>query len=392
MSDDLTQSQTWTHVLFAAAFGALISLPLLLMPFGEDREISAREQRKLAPIPAFPINAGELEKFPDYFTAYYDDHFGQRNRIIAWANRLKHRLFGKYTTTKVFPGRDGWLFYNIDGSILDRVGYFSPTEDTMSGWRNALDEKARWMKDLGVEYLFVIPPNKASVYTDKLPDSISSVLGQTRLQTFTEFLQRSDYPSENLLDLGPLLVDSKSEEPVFFKTDTHWNDYGAFLAYQATMEKIKRWFPDSPVLRIEDMKSARFDKIGDIARFTMAHEEFSEVAKSIQPARPCEKVPPRVVSEFADTDAYKKSPKRLPTLTGCRNARIKAIVMHDSFGRFIQPFFNESFAEVIYMPSYNVFDMESFIQQIKPDLFIDLRVERNFHLLLNPIPDTEAQG
>jgi hypothetical protein len=71
---------------------------------------------------------------------------------------------------------------------------------------------------------------------------------------------------------------------------------------------------------------------------------------------------------------------------GCSKRSGKAVVVHDSFGPFLMQFFNEHFNQVVYMPSYDVYAMKSFLQHYKPDVYIDVRVDRRFHLLLEPNP------
>ena len=51
------------------------------------------------------------------------------------------------------------------------------------------------------------------------------------------------------LDLRPELVGSeKALEQYFFRTDHHWNDEGAFLAFQRITERLQAQFPEETIL------------------------------------------------------------------------------------------------------------------------------------------------
>ncbi|MFN8387050.1 MAG: hypothetical protein U0X92_11595 [Anaerolineales bacterium] len=48
---------------------------------------------------------------------------------------------------------------------------------------------------------------------------------------------------QQVIDLRPALLTAKSERQVYYATDTHWNDYGAYIAYSAIMNELRKTDP-----------------------------------------------------------------------------------------------------------------------------------------------------
>ncbi len=373
-------------ILFVVA----ISTPLLIMLTGRSAEISEVEQRHLAVKPAFQLNKLLFNEYPQKYTDYFNDHFGLRNQILTLATWYKETIFAKSVTRKVVIGRQGWRYFNIDGSLLDFVGVFSPSTEELERWSDALDARHQWLANLGSRYLLVPIPGKMTVYSDFLPSRIRGVAGATRLQSFIRHLSESGMP-DYFLDIEPNLLNARSGRQLFFKTDTHWNDDGAYLAYAATINRLSEWFPQLVPDSLDRYDRQPFDKIGDIARAAHRPVKSGEPSVSLKLVDPCARDLYRQVEEFVATAAYQAHPKKLPVVNGCAARTLKAIVVHDSFGVFLTRFLSESFAEVVYMQSYDLFGMKSFIQSFKPDVFIDFRAGRRFHPLLKPDPRILAE-
>ncbi|MFN8461674.1 MAG: hypothetical protein U0X93_07900 [Anaerolineales bacterium] len=49
---------------------------------------------------------------------------------------------------------------------------------------------------------------------------------------------------QQVIDLRPALLAAKSERQVYYATDTHWNDYGAYIAYSAIMNELRKTNPN----------------------------------------------------------------------------------------------------------------------------------------------------
>ena len=50
-------------------------------------------------------------------------------------------------------------------------------------------------------------------------------------------------------------MDEKSRHQIFYRTDTHWNNRGAYVGYREIMNVLCRWFP-----QLETIPSSAFDE------------------------------------------------------------------------------------------------------------------------------------
>ncbi|MGI9317434.1 MAG: alginate O-acetyltransferase AlgX-related protein, partial [bacterium] len=266
-------------------------------------------------------------------------------------------------------------------ALRDFIGEYVPDEQQLKQWSRGLKRKQAWLNSLGVRYLLVPIPGKLSIYSEYLPDRIGKIAGTTRLQGFRAHLL--DMPeSDFVVDAYRVLLEAKPLGQMYFRTDTHWNDDGAYQVYAKVMQELNVWYPDLQPVPLSRFSRVPKRKKGDIAQASGLPLDFIELAEALHLTNPCAGEDYRVLESFVRTQAYQEIPKRLPEVNGCENKVRKAIVIHDSFGHFLKQFLNESFKEVVYMPSYDLFGMKSFIQEFQPDVLIDFRVERRFHLLL----------
>ena len=58
----------------------------------------------------------------------------------------------------------------------------------------------------------------------------------------------------SFIDARNFLATAKKEMkyPLYYKTDTHWNNLGAFLVYSEIMKEVKARYPEVKVLTLAD--------------------------------------------------------------------------------------------------------------------------------------------
>jgi alginate O-acetyltransferase complex protein AlgJ len=121
----------------------------------------------------------------------------------------------------VLEGSDGWLFLGEGSnySISQMTGKMSPTVKVQKKWTNALNMRS---KVLGDRLLTVVCPEKACIYSDNLPAGLKIFPGR-----FSQVLAgRHD---RFLYALNFIRPDT-CEHLLYSRADTHFTDYGAFIA------------------------------------------------------------------------------------------------------------------------------------------------------------------
>jgi alginate O-acetyltransferase complex protein AlgJ len=242
----------------------MIYAPLIMSDFSSQTTWSSAEKRRLAEFPIFSLKLGTLTTFPSRFEAYFNDHFGYRNLFIRRYNRIMKKYFAKSPVPNVLIGKNNWLFFTESNLIDDFVGADPFTLEELETWRLNLENKRNWLANQGIRYLFVVAPNKQSIYPEYLPDYLQKDRGQTRLQQLLAYLNtHSDLP---ILDLSTVLTGEKKRHRIYHITDTHWNECGAYAAYRAIMDRVEKWFPYAsfPKSKIIETKNI-FGTGGDLA-------------------------------------------------------------------------------------------------------------------------------
>jgi alginate O-acetyltransferase complex protein AlgJ len=242
-------------------------------------------------------------------------------------------------------GRDGWLFFsgNLVISQCARREVFSDQE--LENWRRLLEMRRDWLRARGAEHLFVVPPDKHTVYPEYLPDWLEMGTAPSKVQQLVNYLK--SHPTVEMLDLSQVLIEAKKTHVDYLKTDAHWNCFGGFVAYRAVVEALARQLPGLKPRPPEalDWKPVQSRQGGDLARL-MGVADLRWETQALEP----------VVLKPLGTlrDVY--NPARLPDgsmketwplFTLNTNASCKAIVVRDSFAGSWYPFLGQHLEEVI---------------------------------------------
>jgi hypothetical protein len=316
---------------------------------------------------------GELE-------AYYNDHFGFRNKLIRTNNTWKKKWFREAPASSLpaLEGLDGWYYY-AGGQMGDHFsGAVLFTEAKLESWRQLLEARYEWLKERGIAYVFAVAPNKESIYPEYLPPWLRARGARTKTDQFFSYMRaHSKVP---VVDLRAALRDAKNGEPLFQSADTHWNELGAFIAYQAVLQALAQQVPElHPMTRDEfawqwmpETKGS-----GDLARILGQQDQIKErnlvdakANPSLSILQSLELSPERLKREW--------KPRTEPWVTINPQASGKVVVFHDSFAGGWLKFLGQNFHEVIYLWEYHL-DKE-FLEREKPDIVIDEILERFLYI------------
>jgi hypothetical protein len=351
--------------LIALFFGALW-LPLAANFFRLELTPPTREYRRLAPWPHLQIGPQLLSTFPAQFEAYFRDHFGFRSALIHALNVTRVGLLKVSTNPLVMLGRDGWLFYT-DRPVGSASAPGLPLpRNRLARWQHALRARRDWLATRGIAYLIVIPPDKQTIYPEQLPPKLRGWTPSHLDQLLAYLGPHSDLP---ILDLREPLRRAKSWGLLYFATDTHWNQRGAFVAYQqiiaALGRQLQRLRPPLPRSAFEDIAVGPFD--GDLIRMLGLPEGYTRDCNIyLQPHEP-RRARPALVSQRGSN----------PPLTAFECAELgqpRAVMFHDSFAPMLAPFLSEHFQRIVYVPSFD-FDA-GLVQHERPDVVIHELAER----------------
>jgi alginate O-acetyltransferase complex protein AlgJ len=347
-----------------ALFILVVSLPLLANLVGVDGGDPGAENRELAAFHG--ANLGE----------WFNDHFGFRSTLVRWYGEGRLFGLGVSPTTTVLSGRDGWFFYADDKAVEDFASDDPLTPDAIANWRDTIVRAQRWLRPKGIGYLFAVAPDKHAIYPEEFPPSLERVGAMSR----TDQLYGSLADTGALVDLRPALFQAKARERIYQKTDTHWNDRGALVAYQALITAARAQVPSIPAASTR----ADFDDVDreveamDLAGMMGLKRVLRETDLTLVPKRPRRA---RVV-EPAGGEPTDEEGRIVTEIPG--SALPRAVIFRDSFVSRLVPFVSEHFSRAVYLWQ-NDFDAEVVTKE-HPDIVIQEIVGRH---LYNFIPSPE---
>ena len=353
--------------LLIATFIAGLVLPLVAM---HNKDVSTIEKRKLAPFPELKWGRKALATFPSRFEAFFKDHFGFRD-LLAQLYSESSLMLQSSSNPNVLIGKDDWLFYinPADGNSLEDYRKNDPlTPEELQQWRTALEARYVWFKQQGIQYLFVVAPDKHSIYGEYFPSRIRRAGTQSRLDQLLAFMHDSDVP---MLDLRPSLIQAKSQGLLYLKTDTHWNALGAGVAQYAIMEQLSKHNPSlHPINYRAEVFSSLEHSGGDIANMLSLSSRLKEMSPQLyKPLSICNR---QFLEEGPDSGPLS------PFFTDCRADAPKALIFRDSFFEALLPYISPYFSKTLYVwkwPDFN--QLEQYLGHQTPDIVIEERVERS---------------
>jgi len=358
-------SKTPRAILFI--FCLLLLAPLAGQFFKLDPFSRHNENRELTERPEFGWSFPILRKFPRQFQDYFNDNFGFRNALVRGNYLLRYELLGVSPSRMVIVGKDGWLYYTGNNEIEDCRGVTRFDSQQLALWTKAAVLKRDWLKQQGIRYLLVIPPNKSSIHPEFLPEGYGRVRKESGLDDYLSYLRR--HTDLEVVDLRPPLLAAKGERSLFHRTDTHWNDYGAFLGYREMMRPLAAWFPAVRPFELEDFSVAlKKGPAGDLAGMIGGTEFLSDENYLFTPRVPFTAKKVETNNTIRDPFTMQKEGAGLP----------RAVIFRDSFFTALVPFVAEHFSSshFLWQRWNSNTEMEGIVRKYQPDVVIEEVVER----------------
>jgi hypothetical protein len=238
-----------------ALFLVTIWLPCVQMACHPFPSVDTLEKRVPVTAPKFSLCA--LPHFLWDYGTYFTEDFGLRGILIRWDTSLRLKILHVSPVPKLVFGRSGWIFYASekvpDGvTMLDFRGLAPFTSADLVAVRGGLERQTRWCQARGIACVFIVVPNKETIYPEYLPPMVRRSGPRTRLDQVVETVGADS--TITLVDLrGPLLrAKGRCRYPLYSQGGTHWNQFGAFYAYQAVLARLSRFFPRLRPYRLED--------------------------------------------------------------------------------------------------------------------------------------------
>ncbi|WP_277668747.1 alginate O-acetyltransferase AlgX-related protein [Caproiciproducens galactitolivorans] len=384
--------------LLIFCFIVAVFLPLLLSN-KVGGQVSSVEKRTLAKFPSFFNQDGSvtLSGTRSGLENWINDNAAFRLPMQKLNADLTFNLFHSSPSSKVKIGKNGWYYYTGDNNLEIASGTYPMTQDTLEKIKEAQVAIQQVLKKKGITYVLVLTPSKVSVYPENLVGDFQ--VRQTVIDEVADYLTKNT--TIPVINLKNDLLKAKQKQTVYFKTDTHWNQVGAYVGYSAIINRLND-------LGIIDSKPT------DITTYPSTHKgEFSVMMgdADLLPAEPFQAT--KIISPKAerlesgdlyneidslDQTNYVYKPFYLYHNPSVQNKKL--LIYGDSFFEKwnVDQLFAQNFSDLTYIWSYCI--RNNVVNAVKPNIVILEQTERYItnlandpdpYLLNEPLQNPQAQ-
>ena len=298
----------------------------------------------------------------------FDTSFWGQRKLIARFADLRLAL-GDRVFANVLVGEDGWLIFTGERSLDNYQNTMEFSDEKIISIHQKLVALQSRLAEQEIVLLVVIVPDKPTLYPEIIPPQITKPNDESRLNRLLSYAEQQG--SGVFVDLRSLRSDARLPYKIYSKTDSHWNDYGIFLAYQAILQKLKKTLPyldPYPIDQFEivEEKPEALDLARNIGAVNLLESHIKLTPKFENPVnyRALDVNNRRIHMAWTDDDG-------LPRL----------LMYHDSFGSPLSGWLALNFRETISIPHYSggtIWTL-NWIEQIDPDVVVIEFAERYLH-------------
>jgi hypothetical protein len=270
-------------------------------------------------------------------------------------------------------GEDGYLFATYYNVVVNDSLFSS---DEMQKIRTNIEERAIWLKSQGIKFYFVIPPSKVSIYPELMPIQFQRDHYYSKIDQMLVGLEGID--NLQIIDVREelLAAKAKGDLDIYYRSDTHWNGYGAFLAYQKIKAVMSRDFPElSPrpiseykLLQTTDYEGDLYKSLG-IKKFFRRYKTDMELINKVDTTLSDISMVRGIVAE-----RYHTVNTTAPVL----------FMNRDSYAISLAPLLYSDFSRSLFLwtPDF----IPELIEREKPDIYILERLEMFMNSFIPPNP------
>ncbi|MBR0568781.1 acyltransferase family protein [Azoarcus sp. L1K30] len=304
--------------------------------------------------------------------AFRNVDFSESHRYEKLAIKRKGFEHALGSSLSWYRGKNDWLYLGnaYDNTVAKIKLATTPSDTEVDKTKEIFSRIATTGSKHNTKLALIVAPNKASIYPEYLPDEITP--SPRKYSSF--FLEKlKEIPDLTVYDPTNDLISQKSSgEYLYWMTDTHWNNRGAFLTYSG----FSRLF-DLPIPKVEfkagSTRSADLIGLSKLNDFPLHAEDSWDVILKENPLLTEIGIPNEQPSTFGPSSIA----------TNDRPLSDMYIwVIGDSFTSALRQYFSATFREVRYVGhwAHKLNDLPTELENAerKPNMIVIVRVERSF--------------
>ena len=283
---------------------------------------------------------------------------------------------GQRSDRPVYVGKENHLHYNE--TIADFLGNSLFSDSELNRIRDGAENLQQRLADEGLktQVIFFVSPSHNTIYPETMPDYwVNQKVGDdSRLKQLTDIFKNSTVKFINPYDR---LMKEKQNYFLYNRSDTHWNELGAYFGYCEIFDYIGETFPAAKPLPLSAFNVYEANVRGGdlIPMLEFDQAQYRETAPVVRIKNP-------TVNELfrGDTDeiAYQEGFYHQYHEYNRNDPSKPSILMYrDSFSISLMSPIAETSDRVIFYSMWN-YDIDvNYVKEINPDFLIIQRVERS---------------
>lgn len=333
-----------------------------------------------------PYLYNQLEKI-DFSKSYNTDIFESYINYYTW------KYFNvSLNTPKVIAGKSSFLFLgNEYADVLDNHRGLKINEELIGNFDKNLNKVENWYLGHNIPFVFVIAPNKHSIYNSFLPNNYKKL----NLNATDKVIDTINLSQTRILDLRFSIGEQfDSQDLKYYKLDTHWNKYGAFLGYKSIIDHINdKYNLKITPISLNFIKKQVIKKDGDLINFLKASnhltkdDEFTDYDHENVSFTGC--IGKIIIKNGILQECIESKSKYInvdygPKYTinnSVKSKKHRVLLLGDSFLAQHSEFFSSTFSHVFrwHYKHMNPNVLYDFIKENKIDMVIQQIAERDLH-------------
>ncbi len=357
----LKEHHSRIDIIFLTVFFILLFVP---MSYISDAEKSEQENRTLAEKPNFSQIYDKNGNYGKLYEQWFNDRFFGRDELIE----LHDEIMGVLTRNgnkKVLIGENGWLFYKGDNSLRNYQNLDLFTENDLEKIAEYLADIDSWAEKNNKQFYFLIGPDKNKIYGENI-HILKQINGNNKSRAYQLIRYLKSHTKVKVIYPYDELHQAKKRGLLYWKNDTHWNDMGGFVAYQALFNVMVKDF---------DVDMVRYTSV---VKNKKERGDLSDMFSAIKDDTVTEYLQPQIQnkSKCDNLDGEVKAIK-------CVNSekKYRAYVFRDSFATALIPYLNNTFNSVSYFWRNNIEEKDLSSLRHNADIIILEIVERQLPAL-----------
>ena len=229
-------------ITFLTVFFVILFIP---MSYISSDEISKTENRTLAKMPLFTQPDGRINyAYGKEYEEYFNDRFALRDFLVNFDLNIKI-INAIIQNTKAFYIKENNWF-----GLKSNCKPLFESKKELDNIVDYFDEINKFCMENNIKFYALLVPNKEMIYNKEIQPFIkkSSIEKNNKDIEYIKNHSKANiiYPYNELKN------EANKGNYVFFKSEHHWTQYGAYIGYLTLMREIKKDYPNINLISLKN--------------------------------------------------------------------------------------------------------------------------------------------